>query len=244
MPRLSFIIPTYQEEPFIERTLKQFSGLQISHELIVTDGGSTDKTLEIVKRYTDKVVVWDRAAKGRRQTFGEAKNMGAELATGEFFVFIDADVDIENPQKFFELALKEFEAKQKLVAVTVPLLPWKENKSIKDNIGAAPLNFFYMLTNNILRSPNGSGEFQMMRAEAFKKVHGYPEELAAGEDNEMMRKVGMVGQTRFLGYLNVRHSMRRMHKLGWLRTYGMWLYNGFSVSFSKKAGYKEWTVVR
>lgn len=244
MPKLSVVIPTYQEEPFIEATLKVFSALSIPHEIIVTDGGSTDKTLEIVHRYTQKVVVWDRAQKGRRQTFGEAKNMGAALATGEFLVFIDADVHVPKPQEFFTTMLEAFEKAPQLVAATVPLLPWEDNKSFVDQLGCWPLNAFYIFSNNVMHNANASGEFQMIRRSAFDKVKGYPEELAAGEDNEMFRRLGTMGATRSFGDLCVRHSLRRPHKWGWIKTYRVWLTNGFSVSFRKKAAYKEWEVVR
>lgn len=239
-PTLSIIIPTLREGPFLERTLKNFDDLQIPHEIIITDGGSTDETLDIARRYTDKVTVWSEP---RRQTFGEAKNAGAALATGEFFVFIDADVIIPSPQTFFTEILKIFESK-KLVATTAPLKPYLENRSWIDASFSAPLNWFYIISNNVFRSGNSSGEFQMVRAEDFKKIGGFSEHLAAGEDNELFRRLASYGRTMSYWRLSVHHSLRRPHKLGWLRTYGIWIKNGISVSLRGKAAYKEWSVVR
>src|SRR3989344_4367156 len=105
-PFISIIIPTLREGPFLERTLQNFDTLQFPHELIITDGGSTDKTLDIAGRYTDKITVW---AESRRQTFGEAKNAGAALANGTFLVFIDADVIIPSPGAFFKEILIVFD---------------------------------------------------------------------------------------------------------------------------------------
>ncbi len=239
-PLISIIIPTLREGPFLERTLKNFESLQIPHELIITDGGSTDETLDIARRYTDKIVVWNQQ---RRQTFGEAKNAGAMLTTGKFLVFIDADVIIPEPQKFFEEILKIFE-NNKLVATTVPLKPLLENKSIVDKVFSAPLNWFYIISNNIFHSGNSSGEFQMVRRDAFRKIGGFGEHLVAGEDNELFRQLATLGQTMSYSKLCVRHSLRRQHKLGWLRTYFIWIKNGFSVALRGHAAYKEWTVVR
>ncbi|MDO8593318.1 MAG: glycosyltransferase [bacterium] len=239
-PVISIIIPTLREEQFLERTLKNLESLKLPHEIIITDGGSTDGTLDIARKYSEKIVVWGEP---RRQTFGEAKNSGATLATGEFLVFIDADVIIPEPQKFFEEIVKIFK-NTKLVATTVPLKPYIENRSWTDAFFSAPLNWFYIVSNNIFHSGNSSGEFQMVRAEAFRKIGGFSEHLAAGEDNELFRRLATIGRTMSYWKLCVRHSLRRPHKLGWLRTYGIWIKNGFSVALRGKAAYKEWSVVR
>jgi glycosyltransferase involved in cell wall biosynthesis len=230
-----------REGPFIERTLKNFDTLTIPHEIIITDGGSQDETLNIARKYTDKIVVWDQS---RRQTFGEAKNAGAALATGTYLVFIDADVIIPEPQRFFEEVIAAFATDETLVALTVPLKPWTENHSWVDAFFSAPLNWFYIISNNLFHSANASGEFQMMRAKQFREAGGYPEHLAAGEDNAMFRNIAALGRTRSYSKLCVRHSLRRAHKLGWLRLYGIWIKNGISVSLRGKAAYKEWAVVR
>jgi glycosyltransferase involved in cell wall biosynthesis len=242
MPVLSIIIPTLREGAFLERTLSQFTGLQIPHELIITDGGSTDGTLDIARRYTDKVLVWDAP---RRQTFGEAKNAGAALAEGDYLVFIDADVLIPEPQKFFEEMLRLFAQNPRLVASTVPLRPWPENHSLIDALFCEPLNWAYIIWNNLFHSGNSSGEFQMVRAESFRKEGGFKEELAAGEDNELFRELAHHhGRTLSYWKLHVQHSLRRQHKLGWLRVYASWIKNGLSVVLRGRAAYKEWSVVR
>ena len=109
---------------------------------------------------------------------------------------------------------------------------------------SAPLNWFYIISNNLFHSGNSSGEFQMMRTDAFRKAGGFGEHLAAGEDNEMFRRLADHGRTLSYSKLCVRHSLRRPHKLGWLRTYFIWIKNGLSVSLHGKAAYKEWSVVR
>jgi glycosyltransferase involved in cell wall biosynthesis len=240
-PRLSIIIPTLREGAFIERTLGQFKDLDLPHEVIVTDGGSTDETLEIVRRFTEKIVVWDQS---RRQTFGEAKNAGAALAAGDFLVFIDADVLIPEPNVFFRKALGLFDENEKLVALTVPLQPWPENHSILDRVMSAPLNWFYVFANNLLHVGNSSGEFQMVRRSAFTQIGGFAEALAAGEDNELFRALSNIGRTRSCRQLFVQHSLRRAHKLGWMRTYAIWIRNGLSVMLRGRAAYNEWSVIR
>jgi len=241
MPVISIIVPTFKEEQFLERTLKNFDDLQIPHEIIITDGGSTDGTLAIARRYTDKIVVWDQP---RRQTFGEAKNAGAALATGKFLVFIDADVIVPEPQAFFEELIAAFEKNKKLVGLTAPLKPLEEKASSADKFFCEPINWFMIISNNVFHSGNSSGEFQMVRADIFRKIGGFSEHLAAGEDNDMFRRLATQGRTLSYWKLCIRHSLRRAHKLGWLRLYSTWIKNGISVALRNKAAYKEWTVVR
>ncbi len=241
MSQISFVIPTLSEEQFLEKTLANLNNLSISHEIILSDGGSKDRTLEIARRYTNKIVVWGES---RRQTFGEAKNAGAALATGEFLVFIDADVIIPSPQAFFEEFLRVFNANPKLLASTVPLKPLAENHSLVDAFFCAPLNWFYVISNNLFHSGNSSGEFQMIRRSAFEKIGGFATHLAAGEDNDLFRRIALHGRTMSYRKLCARHSLRRAHKWGWTKTYYVWIKNGFSVMFRNKAAYKEWAIVR
>ena len=85
---LSFIIPTLNEHQTIERTLRCLSGYSGDHEIIVSDGNSSDDTVEICRRFTDRIVVHDEP---RRQTIAEARNAGAAAARGNHLVFVDAD---------------------------------------------------------------------------------------------------------------------------------------------------------
>lgn len=241
MPHISLIIPTLREEEYLEKTLANLKNISLPHEIIITDGGSKDRTLEIARKYTDKVTVWN---KERRQTFGEAKNAGVALATGEFLVFIDADVLIPSPQHFFEELLGVFRANTNVLATTVPLRPFIENTSLVDAFFSAPLNWFYIISNNVFHSGNASGEFQMVRRSTFEKIGGFSEHLAAGEDNELFQRIAKHGRTMSYAKLCVRHSLRRAHKWGWLKTYAIWIKNGFSVMLRNKAAYKEWSVIR
>jgi glycosyltransferase involved in cell wall biosynthesis len=240
-PVISIIIPTLKEDAFLERTLENLKGLQLPHEIIITDGGSTDRTLDIARRYTDKVVVWGEP---RRQTFGEAKNAGAALATSDYLVFIDADVTIPKPNAFFKEMVAAFETRPTLVALTVPLLPWKENHSWMDAFFCTPLNVWYIISNNLFHYGNASGEFQMVRRSVFVDAGGYREDLAGGEDTDFFNRVGRIGRTLSYWRLSVRHSCRRAHKTGWLKLYWMWARQGFSVLLLSRTAYKEWAVIR
>ncbi|WP_227762123.1 TIGR04283 family arsenosugar biosynthesis glycosyltransferase [Zhaonella formicivorans] len=84
---ISVIIPTYNEEKNIGRTLKQLAGMP-GLEIVVSDGGSSDNTSKICASYPVKFIC---TSKGR----GKQLNVGAETATGDIFFFLHADSIVE-----------------------------------------------------------------------------------------------------------------------------------------------------
>lgn len=79
---LSIIIITKNEENRIQACLES---VKWANEIIVVDQGSTDRTLEIVKQYNAKIFHSDS------DDFSERRNLGAEKASGDWLLYIDAD---------------------------------------------------------------------------------------------------------------------------------------------------------
>ena len=88
---ISVIIPTYNEEKALPATLHHLMTQRGDYEVIVVDGGSTDRTVDIVEslRVTRNAlrVTLLTAAKGRASQM----NAGARRATGEWLLFLHAD---------------------------------------------------------------------------------------------------------------------------------------------------------
>ncbi len=84
-PVISVIIPAYNEEKALPATLDQFQHQSGPFELIVVDGGSTDRTCDIVTGSPEIRLV--HAPKGRASQMNE----GARLAQGEWLLFLHAD---------------------------------------------------------------------------------------------------------------------------------------------------------
>lgn len=90
--KLSIIIPTLNEEYSIEKNLPSiklnltsvFSFQPSAFEIIVADGGSEDRTVEIARRFADKVSI---SSAGR----GMQMNSGARISTGDWLLFLHAD---------------------------------------------------------------------------------------------------------------------------------------------------------
>lgn len=76
-----------------ERCLSSLSRIRksIKSELIITDTGCDSITREIVERYADKVIEFNWT-----NDFAEARNVGLEVASGEWFMYMDDDEYIEN----------------------------------------------------------------------------------------------------------------------------------------------------
>ena len=83
MPRLSLVVITLNEESSISRCL---NSARIADEVIVVDGGSTDRTTEIAKACGARVIV---ASDWRG--FGFQKNRALDAATGDWVLSLDAD---------------------------------------------------------------------------------------------------------------------------------------------------------
>ncbi|WP_024446404.1 glycosyltransferase [Mycolicibacterium iranicum] len=238
---LSFIIPTLNEHQTIERTLRCLSGYSGDHEIIVSDGNSSDDTVEICRRFTDRIVVHDEP---RRQTIAEARNAGAAAARGNHLVFVDADVLVPDIDDFFRIALDVFRADDRVVALTGRYRVHPETATAADKYVFTMLGLQFWLQNNLLGIGGSGGEFQMITADAFRDVNGFDESLTAAEDMDLFRRLSRIGRTRFESRLTVYHSGRRAHAIGWRTLLWQWFSNSVSVFAFRRSASKEWTVIR
>lgn len=238
---LSIIIPAREEETTIEETVMAMkNGLAISHEVIVSDGGSSDRTVEIAKRCADKVVEF----RDGKPTAGRQRNDGAKAAQGEFLVFIDAGVKVSDPQKFFTRALSHFKNNPQLVGLTGPQRAFSDVETLGDKLSFGFLNAITRFQNNVLNRGEASGKFIMVKREAFEKIHGFREDLTTREDGDFFLRLSKIGRTYFDPELGIFHASRRAHKIGWLRLWSIWTLNTIHVAIFDKALSDDWKPVR
>ena len=84
--KISIVLPAKNESAAIGQTLAQIQKLQLAHEIIVVNDGSTDQTKQVAETAGAKVVTHPYS-KGN----GAAIKTGARTATGDIIVFMDAD---------------------------------------------------------------------------------------------------------------------------------------------------------
>ncbi|MCL5667050.1 MAG: glycosyltransferase [Patescibacteria group bacterium] len=240
---ISFVIPTLNEEKVLAKLLQNLREIKtIQYEIIVSDGNSMDKTLEIAWSLADKVVVYREA---RRQTIGQARNLGAAQAQGDFLVFLDADVHIANPDDFFSRALNHFAQDPQLAGLGGWLKVFPEMETLGDRIGYGIFsNWSFYLHNNVFKVGGNCGEFGMIKSEIFHKLNGYNETLAADEDFELFRRLAKIGRVKTDPRLLVFHTGRRPHQIGWAKLLWTWTLDYLYAVFLHRSASKEWTVIR
>lgn len=86
MPKFSIVIPVYNVEKYIKRTLDNvFNQTYKDFEVIIVNDGCTDKSIELAKNYKVKIV------NDKHVGVSEARNIGQKYAKGEYLLFLDSD---------------------------------------------------------------------------------------------------------------------------------------------------------
>ncbi|MFA6160269.1 MAG: glycosyltransferase family 2 protein [Parcubacteria group bacterium] len=98
--KISIITPSYNQAEFIERTIQSVLAQNYPDlEYIVMDGGSTDGTVEILKKYSNRII-W-KSEKDCGQS--DAINKGLKIATGDIVAYINSD-DTYEPEALQKVA--------------------------------------------------------------------------------------------------------------------------------------------
>lgn len=114
MATLSVYIITHNEERALEDALKSVA---FADEIVVLDSGSIDKTIDIARKYTDKVY-----SNTNWQGYGPQKNLAQTYCTGDWILSIDADERVSPAlQRDVQNIVKNNDQSK---AYAIPILPW------------------------------------------------------------------------------------------------------------------------
>lgn len=190
---ISVIIPTLNEEETIEGTLWHVIDIP-GVEVIVSDGGSSDRTVEIAQKQA--MVVSSLCGRGCQM------NMGASKASGEILLFLHADTIL--PDVWFD-RISSVMTDERVVGGAFSLSI--DSDKLSHKIIAAAAN----IRSGITGIPYGDqGIF--VRRSVFEKVGGF-KDIPIMEDVDLMRRLKKVGKIVLLKD-KVTTSARRWEKEG------------------------------
>jgi len=99
-PKISVITPSYNQGKYIESTIKSVLDQGYPNlEYLIIDGGSTDNTLKILKKYSSKIKWISEKDKGQ----ADAINKGIKMSSGEIIAYLNSD-DVYEPKSLYTIA--------------------------------------------------------------------------------------------------------------------------------------------
>ncbi len=187
---LSIVIPAFNEEQLILDCLNSIRDsinanekTGFTHEVIVVDNNSTDKTSELATQAGARVVFEPI------NQIGRARNAGAAVATGDWLLFVDAD-SLLNPGMVADIL--QMIASDRYVGcgsvMFMPDLPWW---------GSAAMKLWTLFSVTFRWA---SGALVVCRTDAFREVGGFNQELFAADEidlSELLKKWGRKRNLKF-----------------------------------------------
>ena len=208
MNLLSIVIPALNEEKYLPILLTSLlSQTEKKFEVVVVDGKSEDKTVEIANSFKDKLTL--KVVISDKRNLSHQRNLGAKEAKGDYVTFMDADFIVK--QDFVKSCF--LEAEKTSADLIIPF-----SYPITSN----PLWKIYFLLVNILSSfstflgkPYGNGPGNIVKKEAFLKTNGYSEEVFVFEDQYFFRTAKKSGlKLKSTNKIKMYFSLRRLAKDG------------------------------
>ncbi|MDO8893889.1 glycosyltransferase [Nitrosomonas sp.] len=195
---LSIVIPAFNEELLIldclnsiQESVNANQKPGFTHEVIVVDNNSTDKTAELATQAGAKVEFEPI------NQIGRARNTGAAVATGDWLLFVDAD-SLLNPGMVTDI-LQMIEGGKHVGCGSVmhmPNLPWWGN---------AAMQLWTVLSVTFRWA---SGALVVCRADAFRDVGGFNQELFAADEIDLSQLLKQWGRKHGLKFtILTRHPL-------------------------------------
>jgi glycosyltransferase involved in cell wall biosynthesis len=222
--KVSIIIPTLNEERYIEKTLLSLTKqVSIEDEIIIIDSYSTDRTLEISKKYGVKIFSIPKSG------IGPAKTYGAYKAKNEVIAFLDAD---GIPFPYWLDRIKEQLKDDKVHSIAGIDFYSSESKfrEIIYNIFSVLVYttgiIYYILTKNPWLPVNNCA----IRKDVFLNLGGLKNVVC--EDYDFAHRAKGINNV-YDNKMKVLLSDRRFEKEGFLRTIWIWIISDLAILRNK-----------
>ncbi len=212
-PTVSIIVPAYNEEKYITKTLDSLQNQTYKdYEIIIVDNNSTDNTQKIAKKYVSNVFL------EKKQGYHYAINRGIKEAKGTILTVCDADTVY--PKNWLQKVVPLFKIPH-VIAVYGPALYCDGNFLLK-YIGGFIYVMIYHISHLLGVDITGGYNF-LFTKKAYKQVGGYnPKGFSMyGLDIELGTRLKKIGKVKFSPSSIVYISTRRMQKDGYLKIANM-----------------------
>jgi len=197
---LSVIIPVLNEEGNIETLIDYIYQEEVRAEIIVSDGKSTDNTVEIAKS-KGAVVISGKSGRGAQL------NRGAEAASASILLFLHADSRLEKGA--LSKMLEQMNHYKDLVGGCFKLKISSQNLLLKFISWSSNLRAKYL---NLIFGDQGI----FVRRDVFNELGGFPD-IELMEDWEFSKKMAKMGKLLYVDK-NIYTSARRWENYGVLKT--------------------------
>ena len=198
---VSVIVPVYMEEAYIENCIKSLIEQEFPREKmewIFVDGGSTDRTRDILKRYQKEYPCLLKYYDNPKRIQSCAMNIGIKHALGRYIIRLDAHA--EYPSDYIAKCVSYLENTD---ADNVGGIIITKSRSKTGTNIAKMLSSKFGVGNSKFRTYGSSGyvdtvPYGAFRKEVFEKWGGFDERLARGEDNEINYRIRKNGGKVFM----------------------------------------------
>lgn len=214
---LSIIIPTLNEEKNLDNLLRDIrEQTWTNYETIVSDGNSSDKTLEIAQKYNCRFFI---EKDNNRRHPSIQRNNGAKIAKGELLLFLDADTRLPN-KYFLEKTITEFNFRKLFISGFY--LDFNSKKFF--------YRFYKRIYNGIAKiaqriKPLALGAGIMSKKEIYDQIGGFDETIFIGEDQVYCERGAKLGKFRLIKSTKIFFSIRRFEKYGPWKTFFQIIYS-------------------
>ena len=172
MPKISIIIPTYNESQHLPLLLSDLSIINEEIEIIIVDCNSKDKTRDIANIYRTNILI------SKEKNRGLQLNIGAKKARGNWFIFLHADSRLSQDWlKKVKSVIKEDEK----------FIYFFKFKISNEKIIYRILEFFVNIRSTICKNPYGDQGLMIHRTTYFKNK-GY-KKIPLMEDLDFIKRL-------------------------------------------------------
>lgn len=207
---LSIVIPTLNEEDYIGVLLDSIlNQTKLPKEVIVVDAFSEDKTIEEIKKRQRKNTLSIKNFQIPKQTISRQRNLGVVKSASNNILFLDADMELKD-KKTLEIFMKQIFKDKVDIAVSDN---WPNSRYWKDLV-------YFFGENSVIRGlksiwPSGTSRNMYVFKPSFEKVGGFDEEVAVGEDMDLIQRMVKKGLIfKIFSRPKFYTSVRRLHKDG------------------------------